>query len=144
VPTTECIPSFELQFQRRPLVVTCDAPQISSDGGALLLRQIDERLSLTRTLAELLEDRRDPGRRRHDRIEQFRQRVYQMCLGYEDCNDADQLRRDPILQLACSSTEQELSSQPTLSRFENGFDPGLIYDRAFCPRGQSENFTPPS
>jgi hypothetical protein len=119
-PTTPCIPLIELQFQRRPLVVACDAPQISSDGGALLLRQLDERLSLTRSLAELVADGRDPGRRRHERLEQFRQRVYQICQGYEDCNDADQLRYDPVLQLASGSGEHELSSQPTLSRFENG------------------------
>ena len=119
-PTTPCIPLIELQFQRRPLVVACDAPQISSDGGALLLRQLDERLSLTRSLAELVDDVRDPERRRHERLEQFRQRVYQICLGYEDCNDADQLRHDAILQLASGSGEQALSSQPTLSRFENG------------------------
>jgi DDE family transposase len=120
VPTTDCISPIELQFQRRPLVVTCDAPQISSDGGALLLRQLDERLRLTQTLAPLLEDRRDPGKRRHDRLEQLRQRVYQICLGYEDCNDADLLRHDPVLQLASGSGEHALSLQPTLSRFENG------------------------
>jgi len=120
VPTTDCISPIELQFQRRPLVVACDAPQISSDGGALLLRQLDERLRLTQTLAPLLEDRRDPGKRRHERLEQLRQRVYQICQGYEDCNDADLLRHDPVLQLASGSGEHALSSQPTLSRFENG------------------------
>lgn len=120
MPTTDCISPIELQFQRRPLLVACDAPQISSDGGALLLRQLDERLGLTQTLAALLEDRRDPGKRRHDRLEQLRQRVYQICLGYADCNDADLLRHDPVLQLASGSGEHALSSQPTLSRFENG------------------------
>lgn len=101
-------------------MVACDAPQISSDGGALLLRHLDERLGLTHSLAELLEDRRAPRRRRHERLEQVRQRVYQMCLGYEDCNDADVLRDDAVVRLACGSGEQALSSQPTLSRFENG------------------------
>jgi hypothetical protein len=47
------------------------------------------------------------------------QRVYQICLGYEDCNDADRLRMDPALRLACGSEDCALSSQPTLSRFEN-------------------------
>ena len=121
MPTTDRIAPIELQFQHRQrLVVTCDAPQISSDGGALLLRQLDERLSLTQTLAELLEDHRAPGRRRHDRLEQLRQRVYQMCLGYEDCNDATVLRHDAVLKVACGAVEQALSSQPTLTRFENG------------------------
>jgi hypothetical protein len=121
VSTPDRIAPIELPFQgRQRLVVTCDAPQISSAGGALLLRQLDERLALTKTLAELLADNRDPGRRRHERLEQFRQRVYQMCLGYEDCNDATVLRHDAVLQLACKSVEQAWSSQPTLTRFENG------------------------
>ena len=119
VPTTDCISPIELQFQRRPLVVTCDAPQVSSDGGALLLRQLDERFGFTKRFASLVEDRRDPSKLRHDRLEQLRQRVYQICLGYEDCNDADRLRHDPVLQLASGSAKQALSSQPTLCRFEN-------------------------
>ncbi len=120
VPTTACISPIELQFQPRPLIVTCDAPQISSDGGALLLRQVDARHGLTQQLAALLEDDRDPSRRQHERVEQVRQRVYQIALGYEDCNDADELRHDAVLQLACGAAGQALSSQPTLTRFENG------------------------
>lgn len=120
VPATACISPIELQFQRRPLVVTCDAPQTSSDGGALLLRQVDERLGLTQRLAALLDDDRDPRRRKHERLEQVRQRVYQIALGYEDCNDADLLRHDAVLQLACGAEAHALSSQPTLTRFENG------------------------
>jgi hypothetical protein len=120
VPTTDCIPPIELQFQRKPLVLSCDAPDITSDGGALLLRQVDERLGMSRSFAALLEDHRDPRRRRHDRVEQIRQRVYQIALGYEDCNDADLLRYDPVLQQACGTGARPLSSQPTLSRLENG------------------------
>ena len=121
MPTTDCISPIELQFQRRPVVVVaCDAPRISSDGGALLLRQVDERLGLTQQLAALLDDDRDPGRRKHERLEQVRQRVYQIALGYEDCNDADQLRHDAVLPLACGAEAQPLSSQPTLTRLENG------------------------
>lgn len=96
-----------------------DAPTISSDGGVLLLRQLDDRLGLTAQLAALLSDARSAKRVRHSRRQQFRQRVYQICLGYEDCNDADRLRCDPALRLACDSENAELSSQPTLSRFEN-------------------------
>ncbi len=120
MPATHCTSSIALQFRDRPVVVTHDAPQISSDGGALLLRQLDEQLGLTRSFAALLEDTRDPRRRRHDRLEQVRQRVYQIALGYEDCNDADVLRHDPVLRVACGTGEQALSSQPTLTRFENG------------------------
>ena len=77
--TIDRIAPIELELRgRQRLVVTCDAPQVPSDGGALLLRQLDEHLSLTRTLAELLEDNRDPGRRRHELLAQLRQRVHQM------------------------------------------------------------------
>lgn len=120
---TECIPEFELGFHpEQRIVVRMDAPDSSSDGGALLLRQIDEELGLTAGLAHWLEDRRDPGRVVHSRAEQVRQRVLQIALGYEDANDADRLRHDPVLTTACDRSPddpQGLSSQPTLSRLEN-------------------------
>ncbi|HEX7477037.1 MAG TPA: IS1380 family transposase [Polyangiales bacterium] len=118
-PTTPCISPIELQFQRRRAVVSADAQQISSDGGVVLLRQLDERLGLTARLAGLLGDQREPSKVRHSRLEQLRQRVYQISLGYEDCNDADWLRHDPAIRFACDAEGHLLSSQPTLSRFEN-------------------------
>lgn len=126
MPTTDCISPITLQFQRKPLAVSCDAPNISSDGGVLLLRQLDDRLGLTRSLSAVVEDERSPKRRRHDRCEQFRQRVYQIVLGYEDCNDADLLRHDPMMQHGCGSADQPLSSQPTLSRWENSITGGEL------------------
>lgn len=120
VPTTDCISPIELQFQGRRILVSGDGQRVSSDGGVLLLRQMDDRLGLTRRMAALIGDGRDSSRVRHSRLEQLRQRVYQIALGYEDCNDADWLRHDPALQLACNSEGRAMSSQPTLSRFENG------------------------
>lgn len=108
-----------------PVNVTCDAPETSSDGGALLLRQMDEHLKLTEQLASCIPDTRDPSRVVHTRAEQLRQRVYQIALGYEDCNDANTLRQDPLLKVACGRLPddgQGLSSQPTLSRLENAVD----------------------
>lgn len=70
-------------------------------------------------MARLVGDARDPSRIRHSRHEQLRQRVYQICMGYEDCNDGDWLRHDRAFQLACDSEGRPISSQPTLSRFEN-------------------------
>jgi hypothetical protein len=119
VPTTACISPIEVQFQSRRTVVSADGPRISSDGGAILLRQVDQRLGITDRMAGLLGDSRDPLRVRHSRREQLRQRVYQICLGYEDCNDANWLRHDPVLRLACDAEDHPMSSQPTLSRFEN-------------------------
>jgi len=83
--------------------IACDAPHISSDGGVVLLRQLDDKLGLTASFASLLGDDRDPGRVAHTRLEQLRQRVYQIAMGYEDCNDADWIRKDPALRLACGA-----------------------------------------
>jgi hypothetical protein len=105
-----------------PIVVRFDAPEISSDAGVLPLRQLDDKLCLTAGFAACLSDKRDPDRVLHSRHEQARQRIFQIAQGYEDCNDADRLRHDPLFKTACDRAPQEktgLSSQPTLSRFEN-------------------------
>jgi hypothetical protein len=115
-PTTPCISPIQLQLQHRRAVLSADGQQVSSDGGVLLLRQMDDRLGLTDRMVALLGDSRDSSRVRHSRREQLRQRVYQISLG---CNDADWLRHDPALRFACDSEGRAMSSQPTLSRFEN-------------------------
>lgn len=117
--TTGCIPQTRLQLKGRRVDVACDAPNLSSDAGALLLRKLDDKLGLTSDFAATLRDGRDRRKVVHDRLEQMRQRVYQIALGYADCNDGDWLRTDPVLTLACGAEGRELSSQPTLSRFEN-------------------------
>jgi hypothetical protein len=123
---TDCFAQQSFSFHpNRCVVATFDAPQISSDGGALLLRPLDDRLGLSAMLAALVPDERAPERVLHPRLEQLRQRLYQMALGYEDCNDADSLRHDPVLKTVCDrlpKDEEGLSSQPTLSRFENAVD----------------------
>jgi len=106
----------------RPIFVSFEAPTLSSDGGALLLRQLDDRLGLCAGLAGLLRDGRRQDRVVHSRLEQVRQRVYQIALGYEDQNDADRLRGDPLLRTACDRLPEDgrgLSSQATLSRLEH-------------------------
>src|SRR4029079_15464390 len=107
-----------------PITVAFDAPHISSDGGALLRRQVDDRLGLSERLAALFPDARDPRKVKHDRREQLRQRLYQIALGYPDGNDADGLRHDPVLKRGCDRPPQAagLSSQPTLSRLENALE----------------------
>jgi hypothetical protein len=123
---TECNAQIRLFFHpSRPIDLDFEAPEISSDGGAILLRQIDERLGLTAGFANCLPDERDPSRVIHHRHEQSRQRIFQVTLGYEDGNDAQFLRRDPLLNTVCDRNPQDprgLSSQPTLSRFENAPD----------------------
>jgi hypothetical protein len=94
-----------------------DAQPVSSDGGLVLIRSADERLQLMERAAALLEDGRDRSKIRHELGSLLRQRVYAICAGYEDCNDANDLRLDPVHELVVGAA---LASQPTLSRFENG------------------------
>ncbi|PTL84359.1 transposase [Vitiosangium sp. GDMCC 1.1324] len=73
-------------------------------------------------MAACIPDARDPSCVVHTRLEQVRQRVYQMALGSEDCNDAHTLRHESALQVACDvvpHSSSPLSSQPTLCRLEN-------------------------
>ena len=119
---TECSADLSLfPLPTKPVVIRADGGALTSDAGALLLRQLDERLGLTRRLAGCVVDRREPGKVRHDVLALLRQRIYQIALGYEDCNDADRLRADPALKLAVgrAPSEADLASQPTLSRLEN-------------------------
>lgn len=137
MPTTECMPAVAFEFHRRRLIdVTFDAPQTSSDGGLVLLRQLDDTLGLSAAFAPLLPDERDASRVQHDRGEQLRQRVLQIALGYEDQNDADALRHDPLWKTALDRLPQDdagLSSQPSLSRFEHAPDARTVValQRAF-------------
>jgi hypothetical protein len=89
-----------------------------------VLRQRDARVGLSERLAALLPDEREPSKVKHARREQGRQRLYQIALGYADCNDAARLRPDPLLKSVCARTPQTggLSSQPPLSRLENAVD----------------------
>lgn len=121
---TDCIQAqLHFSFHRnRRIVAQFDGGQISSDAGLLPLRQFDQRFALTRTWAAALSDSRPPERTQHTPQVLFTQRLYQIVAGYEDANDADLLRHDPIFQLlADASPGQPLSSQPTLSRWENDF-----------------------
>jgi hypothetical protein len=120
---TQCVEQLGLSFHpNRHIEVSFDAPRSSSDGGVLLLRLLDDELGLSELFAAAMPDDRLPERVRHNRREQVRQRLFQLALGYEDCNDADTLRHDPALLTACDRLADDaegLSSQPTLSRFEN-------------------------
>ena len=121
---TECIQA-QLQFsfyRNRRIVAQFDGGQITSDAGLLPLRQFDERHHLTRGWAAALNDSRPPERIEHTPQALLTQRIYQIVAGYEDANDASLLRHDPIFQLLVESPPgQPLSSQPTLSRWENAF-----------------------
>jgi len=102
-------------------VARFDGGRISSDGGALLLRENDRRLHLLARLAGCFLDGRDPERVEHSIQEMLSQRIYGLALGYEDVNDHEQLRTDPLFGvLAGSKLEQPLAGKSTLNRLELG------------------------
>jgi len=106
----------------KPVVAKLDEAHSSSDGGALLLKAIDERLGLSKALAGCLRDSRQAGKVAHEKIELMRQRIFAIALGYPDGNDARELSDDPLHKLAVGRDPvhgEPLASQPTLSRFEN-------------------------
>ena len=99
-----------------------DGGEVSSDAGLLFLRETEAKHGIIRRVANVLNDRRHQSYITHDLLELFSQRVFQIASGYEDANDCDDLRKDPIIKIACEKlplSEEELSSQPTMCRFEN-------------------------
>lgn len=104
-------------FDRRKIEGSFTGGEVSSDGGVMLLRQMDRRLGLTQALDATLKDPRDAEKITHRQIDLLRQRIYGLALGYEDLNDHDTLRRDAAWQSAVERSE-ELASSPTLCRLE--------------------------
>ena len=121
---TDCITQVTFQGDgfAKPVIARFDRPDASTDGGLLLLKALDTRLGLTERLAACLDDAREPGKVVHETIELLQQRLFGLCAGYADCNDAARLVHDPIHKLMVGRdplTGLGLASQPTLSRFEN-------------------------
>ncbi len=100
---------------------------MTSHGGALLLREVDGRIGLLGRLSNCFRDGRDQRRVQHSVREMVSQRVYALALGYEDLNDHEQLREDPLLMLLAESREPEnaLAGKSTLNRLELAGEPGV-------------------
>ena len=113
----------------KAVVARFDGGCMSSDGGLLALREVEQRLDIASRLAACIRDPRDPSRVVHGLDEIIRTRLLMerssassvIAAGYEVGNDADSLRRDPMLKLAMGRLpgDGDLCSQPTISRFEN-------------------------
>ena len=121
---TECNQS-EFGFEasgRREIVARFDGGTISSDGGAFLLRQTDKRLNLLPRLAQCFLDGRNQDLIEHSIQEMLSQRVYGLALGYEDINDHEQLRKDPVFGILAGREEldEPLAGKSTLNRMELG------------------------
>ena len=108
---TECTQtSFTFaNHSRRQVVARFDGGAITSDGGGVLLRQLEQRTGIVRKFAGCFRDNRQPAQIEHSVRELVAQRVYGLALGYEDLNDHDQLRSDPLLALL--SGKQDLQGK---------------------------------
>jgi hypothetical protein len=121
---TECT-SSKLVFsrlKRQKVEGFFDGGRLTSDAGALLLREVDRRLGLTSALAACITDPRCLRRIRHDRHRMLTQRIFGIGLGYEDLNDHQSLRDEPLFQVLADQRpdpDKPLASPATLCRFEN-------------------------
>ena len=119
---TECnqeVFSFTAHFSRR-VEAAFSAGQVSSDGGALLLREADRKINLLDRVAACFTDRRPPLLVTHKLAEMLAQRIYGLALGYEDLNDHEQLRHDPLMAVLSGrrTLEEPLAGKSTLNRLE--------------------------
>jgi len=110
----ECENSSVIPSFNRSIRIDFRGAKISSDAGVLMLREIDERFNITAPLGDCLDDPRRASHLRDTYVDLIRQRVYQMAIGYEDCNDANHLRIDPALRLALGKDEEYAASQSML------------------------------
>ena len=131
------IQKFEFEnIGKRDVVGTFNGGTITSDGGAQLLKMVDERLGITLGLASCCIDYRNPDKIEHTVHELLSQRIYGLALGYEDLNDHDRLRSDPNFATLCGKEDptgadrerecdkgKPLAGKSTLNRMELT-DPG--------------------
>lgn len=144
---TQCN-QIEFEFgkhYRRRVTARFDGGAISSDGGAIWLREVDRRLNLLKRLAACFRDHRDLERSEHSVRELVSQRVYGLALGYEDLNDHDELRHDPLLALLAGKADptgeerkrdrdrgKALAGKSTLNRLERSTDGADRHKKIVC------------
>ena len=138
-PNTDCISEKE-NFSstlftlspvcKKPIEIGFSAEKISSDGGLLLLREIEARSGILQSITNCIAEDRHAGYVKHSIRSMLTQRVFQIAAGYEDANDCDTLRDDMILKICAEVLPESgnpLSSQPTMSRFENSLSRSELY-----------------
>jgi hypothetical protein len=118
----QSVPRLSFDFlPSRPVAIEVSPAPLTSDAGLLPIRQFDAQIRLTEQFAAALDDPRDPTLTRQSLLSMVRQRIYGILADYEDQNDHDTLRSDPVFKLLADRLPEDpdLASQPTLSRFEN-------------------------
>src|SRR6185503_8802331 len=147
---TECTPP-ELAFQslhRREVLASFSGGHLTSDAGGLLLREVEAKFRFAEQFAACFTDHRDPDLIEHTVPDLIKQRVFGLCLGYEDLNDHDDLRHDPLLAVLVGKADPEgrdrlrpqdrgkaLAGKSTLNRLELtpvGADADSRYKKITC------------
>ena len=127
---------FELDpVSKKPVELSFTGEKISTDGGLLLLRESENQIGLLVAISDCITDNRHQEYVNHSVKSLLTQRVFQIAAGYEDANDCDTLRDDKILKLCTDrlpDSAHDLSSQPTMSRFENSMSPRQLYNIALA------------
>lgn len=126
---TKQVPLFKDIFTKT-VELDFNGGELSSDTGLILLRQIERETGFMKRITAVLPDSRHQSYVQHDLCHILSQRVFQIAAGYEDGNDCDSLRNDPILKMVCDKKPQSdspLASQPTMSRFENSLESKDLY-----------------
>ena len=155
---TECIPTvFGFQdLGLRQVVAAFDGGKVTTDGGGLLLREVDQKFRFIERYADCFTDHRDPDLIEHSLVELLRQRVFGMCLGYGDLIDHDRLRHDPLLAVLAGKEDplgeervraedrrSPLAGKSTLNRLELsavGADADSRYKKIVANLGKAEEF----
>src|SRR4029450_8994042 len=132
-PPLQPTPLYLVPVGAKAVDVDFAGGRLSSDAGVVLLTDIDDHLGRTRALAPVLSDRRDARRIHFTPEDLLKQRVFHIAAGYEDANDANPLRDEPLFQLRLDrlpETGAPLASQPTISRFEHRVSRPELYRMA--------------
>lgn len=108
-------------FDSKKIEVSFTSPNTSSDGGLVLLREVDKQIGLIDRLSTCIKDNRHQSYVDHSIDSLLRQRIMQIAAGYEDANDCNDLKDDEIFKF-CANGTKALSSQSTMSRFENDLE----------------------
>jgi len=138
-PPRQPTPLLLAPIGAKTVEIDFEGGRLSSDAGLVLLKDINDQLGLTREWAAVLADTRDARRIHFTPEDILKQRIFQIAAGYEDANDANPLRRDPLCKLLrdrLPETGAPLASQPTISRCENRLSRTELYRMALVLMGQ--------
>jgi hypothetical protein len=114
------------EISGKKVEVDFNGGEVSSDAGLLFLRETESQIGIINQVADAIHDERHPSYVKHEIIQLLTQRVFQIASGYEDANDSNTLKHDPILKISCDK-DDVLASQPTMCRFENAPSHTTLY-----------------